>query len=220
MNFRTLIAVIISLCLFGGCGGKGAEDFYPLEQGMTWEYSGVYLGSSGDVEKRAKATVINLAPREIKDPISHSFIVTAQKIDGDITTVIGTTEKTITFEFIATDTDGIFMIAKQGEKDVEPKFFKKNISSYTIINPIKIGTAKKEEYGTSFYEIKLESKTDIVTVPAGTFNDCLKIIRTTKTNKGEMSNISWYAKGIGRIKTIITWPENTKYISQLQSFKK
>lgn len=216
MNYKILATLTIFLSLLGSCGAKNAEDFYPLEQGMTWEYSGVYLAASGKVEKRAKATVMNFAPRELKDPGSHSIVVMAQKIDGDISPVFGPSVRMIMFEFYANDTDGIYIIAKQGEKDIEPKFWKKNISSYTIINPIKVGTTKKEEC----FEIKLDSISDTVTVPAGTFNDCIKVIYTAKTNKGETTKISWYAKGIGRVKTIITWPENTKYISQLQSYKK
>jgi len=40
-----------------------------------------------------------------------------------------------------------------------------------------------------------------VTVPKGTFADCLKLVYTTSFGQGEMKRTVWYAKGIGIVKS-------------------
>lgn len=42
---------------------------------------------------------------------------------------------------------------------------------------------------------------ETVTVPKGTFENCLKLVFTTSFGQGEMKRTVWYAKGIGAVKT-------------------
>ncbi|MFQ6132953.1 MAG: hypothetical protein ACE5R4_13010 [Armatimonadota bacterium] len=50
--------------------------------------------------------------------------------------------------------------------------------------------------------IKLElAAVEAVTVPKGTFEDCLKLVYTTSFGRGEMKRTVWYAKGVGMVKT-------------------
>jgi hypothetical protein len=50
--------------------------------------------------------------------------------------------------------------------------------------------------------MKLElAAVESVTVPKGTFPDCLKLVVTTTTARGELKRTAWYAKGVGLVKT-------------------
>ncbi len=50
--------------------------------------------------------------------------------------------------------------------------------------------------------IKLQlAAVEPVTVPQGTFDNCLKLVYTTSFGRGEMSRTIWYAKGVGMVKT-------------------
>ncbi len=40
-----------------------------------------------------------------------------------------------------------------------------------------------------------------VTVPKGTFEDCLKLVTTRSFGRGEMTTTTWYAKGVGEVKS-------------------
>ena len=52
------------------------------------------------------------------------------------------------------------------------------------------------------FTIKLElAAVESVTVPKGTFADCLKLVFATTTDRGEMKRTLWYAKGVGLVKT-------------------
>ncbi len=49
-------------------------------------------------------------------------------------------------------------------------------------------------------ELKLEALED-VTVAAGTFKECLKLVTITTTGRGDRTSTAWYAKGVGAVKT-------------------
>ena len=49
---------------------------------------------------------------------------------------------------------------------------------------------------------KLElAAVEAITVPKGTFEGCLKLVTTRSFGQGEMKTTTWYAKGVGQVKT-------------------
>jgi hypothetical protein len=57
-----------------------------------------------------------------------------------------------------------------------------------------------------------------VTVPKGTFDDCLKIVTTTKVGDRERKTTTWYAKGVGTVKTERAGRDGTLMTSELTDY--
>lgn len=58
-----------------------------------------------------------------------------------------------------------------------------------------------------------------VTVPKGTFADCLKIVTTTTFGQGQMTRTAWYAKGVGTVKMERQGRNGQINISELVDYK-
>jgi hypothetical protein len=116
---------------------------------------------------------------------------------------------------MAKDAQGIYKFATQSPKDVSPKILK--TPNYIIKYPIKIGTsweieARSKLLNDALVMLKatIEAIDDVVTVPAGTFKNCLRIKTEGVIRKEELGNeiivniegYRWYAPGVGFIKDI------------------
>ena len=199
---------------------SSSKDYFPLDEGKRWEYQ-VYVKEKnylGFESKRSiKQVITNFTQRELRGKK-----VTPQKKEnkeipwGAIYTI---------FKFIAEDKNGIYQFAQQRPEDVEPKIFHDH--NYIIKYPVKVGNSW-QEIETSplepriFIPIKstIESIDEVVTVPAGTFKECLKIKSTgfaekvlEDREKGcitpkkenvriEKEYYTWFAPHVGRIKMI------------------
>lgn len=134
------------------------------------------------------------------------------------------------------DKIGVYTLAGQKPSDVEPQIVK-NIN-YEIKYPIKVGTSWQKELTTYLLEKKIdvsctrkiESLKDTVTVPAGTFKNCLRMKtwgkRVIKGNNPYISKYlmptkgfwvsveihSWYAPKVGWIKSIIKHNTNHSHV--------
>ncbi len=199
-----------------GCS-KGSESYYPLKEGMTWEYRYSSRSGGGLVTEQSETTkllVTNFAPRELKGKE-----VTPQKMD------IG---GSIIFMFFTEDSNGIHRFAVQQSGAVEPEILPS--SGYEIKYPIKVGTTW--DTGIKF---TIESIDDVVTVSAGTFKRCVKIkgigaskkqVETGGVANIRIENYYWFAPGVGLIKKITKSTSDSRYVgsleitSQLESFKK
>jgi len=58
-----------------------------------------------------------------------------------------------------------------------------------------------------------------VTVPKGTFDNCLKIVTSTLRGRREMKRTTWYAKGVGTVKTERTGRNGQANITELVDYK-
>lgn len=214
MRHKILLGIIIILLTITGCGDtsqKNAKDFFPLEQGITWKYEVVVFDGSGNIEENREGTVSNLA----KEKLANN-IVTPQKYLTEAINAQHQVTKTSTTEFISQDNEGIFRLATQKDEEVPAV----GMRLYYILNPIRVGVIKKNGDADTYQSVSLDSVNDTVTVPAGTFKDCLKVNYTAKDKTGLYQNTSWYAPNIGRIKRIVIFPNQNKMISQLKSYEK
>ena len=218
--------VLGALLLLAGCGGED-HTLYPLKEGQTWEYqvsTGSMLGSAGG----QRATLVNLPQRDLK-----GRRVTPQKIE------IGQQSH---FFFIAADDSGIYEYAKQGPGAVEPEI--PSTPSYYLRNPLKAGAAwdGKTETNLLMNKLTISVKTTIealdetVTVPAGTFQKCVKTMTVGQTahNLGPTKGMaevnveehSWFCTGVGMVKVVRKEVSNNPAMGsgqvsmELASFKK
>jgi len=183
-----------------GFFGLSVVDYSPFKEGREWKYSVVdKIGDSIVEKKEVTCTVLASIKMNGKDVIPIKSYDEQNKIYN------------LVFHYV--DSTNAIWVAVQSAKDAEPKM----VNHIYIKAPINEG-ASWESKGIIFTIISIN---DTVTVPAGTFNNCLKIKWSLKD--GEM--INWYAPDIGVIKlyykTRINKQETTKEeIMQLVSFKK
>ena len=194
--------IVAAVLLLVSCSGSD-RTFYPLGEGATLEYqvsTGSLFGSSGG----RNARVTNLASRELR-----GLEVTPQRVD------IGGQSH---FLFVAGDQTGIYEYARQSAGAVEPEILP--TPNYIIKHPLEPGGSWEGFTETSLLMNKsrmatrttIESTDEAVTVPAGTFEHCLrtKTVGTTTYNHGAfvgMARItleehSWLCPGIGMVKSV------------------
>ncbi len=116
--------------------------------------------------------------------------------------------------FFANDKNGIREIAYQESKDVEPK----PLLSYILKYPIEVGTRWTDRVKTQLLKRELPisvqssivSTTDQVIVPAGAFNDCIRVKEIGKTDADSSGTFvsvegnAWFARDVGLVKEIYT----------------
>lgn len=211
----------VILMFFVSCNSTD-NSYYPLKENLEWNYL-VSKNFFGNVASR-EMTVTNMPKREL-----NGKTVTPQK---------GTVNGNIFFYFYVEDQSGIYSIARQPPNSSEPVITNPN---YLLHFPIEIGSTYEENTKTQALTtnipikvlFKVESNKETVTVPAGTFENCLKIrgVGDSIQNHGILGNakihaeyLSWYAPGIGQIKTVTKEQSESGlemgWTVQLKSFKK
>lgn len=178
-------------------------DYYPLEEGIEWKYQASVKSQmgSGSTIFRMK----NFHQRELDD-----ILVTPQKTDQGGSS---------SFIFCSKDVEGVFEYAKQAENDIDPVIH--DNPEYLIKYPIETGTTWADESETKMLIENIPititstvvSINEIVTVPAGTFEKCIKI-RNSGTATKNIGNLrgeaeikvecyEWFAPNIGLVKMIL-----------------
>lgn len=66
----------------------------------------------------------------------------------------------------------------------------------------------------------VESTGETVKVPAGTFRNCLKVKSVSFDETGAEADVtySWYAKGVGEVRTEQTAPRDRRFKSELKEY--
>ncbi|MEA2078162.1 MAG: hypothetical protein U9O95_09110 [Candidatus Marinimicrobia bacterium] len=206
------------LLLFIGSGILLANDYVPLKEGLSRTYSigGAVTKTVEDFEER-KLGKKKVVPQKIVINGSTSFI------------------------FIRETKKGQILFAIQGAEDSEPVILEELV--YLNKNPFKTGTTWEGDFTTSVmmesvtfpltYEIQKGKET--VTVPAGTFDKCLKVVAKgeVERDKGLLGMVKitivqtdWYAPKVGLIKSVLHKSGNhvliqeDETITQLTGYKK
>jgi hypothetical protein len=142
--------------------------------------------------------------------------------------------------FVANDLEGIYVVGTQVIRDNKPNEIEfKNTKYYMLKNPIKVGNEWWNEAGSHLkrptIQIKMKAAIDniddTVSVPAGTFEECVKVSRSGGIIVQDGTNIkkeftAWYAPGVGLVKyiDIETMTENdktmmVKIVNELESME-
>ena len=195
------------LNLLDGLRGRKKQHYFPLNTGMTWNYDAalklpIWLGGSYNI----KMEIENLRKqkRKNKKVVPRKYTLTDYR--GG---------KTINFEYIGIDREGIFIYAEKSFRDSVIR--KLEYKNYTIKKSLKIGDAWECDH-PSYHSKSLIESIEIVAVTAGYFSNCLKVreqgVRQLKkedlwyqTILGSDSiwfeSIYWYAPDIGIIKSYV-----------------
>ncbi|MDX9777559.1 MAG: hypothetical protein RBT43_02225 [bacterium] len=217
MKMRVPVLMLVISILFLSCGTK-ISDYYPLREGLELVYQ---------IDKSDKQNVENFKAREL-----NKVSVVPQKIE---------IAKGTAFRFIAVSKEGIYNYAYQAPGATEPEILAQ--PEYILKNPLKPGKGWEAEASIMLLLERLpytmsylvESKKETVTVPAGTFENCLLIKGSglAQKDKGALGVIkisvsedSWYAPGVGLVKSVRKESGNhvlvgsSEKIIQLLSYKK
>jgi hypothetical protein len=209
-----IAALILSLLLIlpgnGRCDELG-ESYYPLKEGMRWEY--LVISNTSETKK---LIITNLAPQEVQGKR-----VTPRKWDLGGHTFI---------EFMEKDDSGIYRYAEQGGEKGSPTLVtpKECHLKFPISEGNSWTMATKMGNHNLNVNFTLESVSEDVKVPGGSFKDCLKIKQVGSNDAGaSVMGYEWYAPKVGIVKSMVTIKQKSKdgtvstesRTYQLQSFK-
>jgi hypothetical protein len=144
-----------------------AELYFPLSEGMVWEYQYIMKNVVREGHTHSNNVIRKaLAPRKLND--KEVFPLQDQK--GNLL-------------FVLADDVGVCYYAQQSIRDTEPKIFQP--TEYFLKYPLKEGATEETRKKTILLNphvdvdvdvtMTIETLTDTVTVPAGTFENCLRI---------------------------------------------
>jgi hypothetical protein len=191
----TAVLIALSLVLPGSVRcDELSESYYPLKEGMRWEY--LVISSTSDTKK---LIITNLAPQEVQGKK-----VTPRKWD------LG---GHIFIEFMEKDSAGVYRYAEQiGEKGAPTLVTPKECH---LRFPVSEGNSwnMSTKMGNSTLNVTftIESVSENVTVPAGTYKDCLKIKQAGGNDAGaSVMGYEWYAPKVGIVKSLVTIKQKSK----------
>ena len=187
-----------------------SESYFPLKPGMRWEYT-----VTSDQGQTQKLIITNLAQRDV-----NGVKVTPRKWE------LG---KSTFFELMKQDDTGIYRYAEQ-QGETAPLALVTPMECHLKF-PVALDNnwtmATKVGNGTVNVSLTIESVSDEVKVPAGTFKDCLKLKQVGENDAGtSVMGYEWYAPKVGVVKSMVTIKQKAKEgaksehrVYQLQSFK-
>lgn len=201
------ISALIIFCLTAG--SVCAESvYYPLLPNVRYVYR--VKATTGDA-KQTQDFNLSAAITTMKSVELHGKTVIPQKYEvaGEFSSL----------SYVTEDDTGIYFVASQLARDPEPELTMP--FQYLIHYPIGVGTnwvQKSSEFDLINNNQKLpvtlhaviESTGETVTVPSGSFSNCLKV-KMTGTADGEhtqsglrfeIEKTLWYAPGVGMIKSL------------------
>lgn len=199
-----------AVLLISACSDSGKSRYFPLQTGLNWEYS--LYSKTMLFESHAKYIVDNIGPAMYGD-----LRTIAQKVQGG------------DMYYYRREADGIHRIGirrvegstlKDSKRDLlvlpEPPDVGRSWSQNSVtgvlqteVDPFRRIYTLRAEVPMTF---RIESADDVVRVPAGRFEHCLKIhgtgsveVRPDKTI-GQLTvhvdHTDWYAPGVGLVKTV------------------
>lgn len=177
------------------------EEYFPLKEGLRWTYES--SNSNGTVLRKQESKT--LAPVELKEveaghlaygkkvtPIKSEFSPKPQSQRNSIL-------------YYCEEQQGLFLVAIQRYDLVKEAYTQVSVhnpASFVIKYPLQSGTILSETNKDSAFHIEIESTSDVVTVPAGTFQGCLRIKH--RFYRLNTETLAWYAPNIGFVKSIST----------------
>lgn len=192
MKNRLIAAILLLLPLLlvnNLYGSEPASRYYPLKAGLTWTYT-----VTSEKIDNGKIVITNLPSKEM-----GGVTVTPRKWDMG---------GAVRYHLMAMDSMGIYRYGEQQDENAEPVLTKPK--AYSLRDPVATGTTwdMPSKLGKEELTINLtvESITESVTVPAGTYKDCVKI-KHVGGGKGASISLEayeWYAPEVGLVKSMVT----------------
>jgi len=214
MIFRFIF--LLPLCFLFACG-QSDNEYFPLDKGKYWSYQLTYQTMDGTF--KGVYAVENLSVYKVDD---QTYYV-RQLLDGS-------------FNYFQIDEKGLLLKGREKTVDLDTKYT--DTQQYIFQFPLQVGTAWEDTVlskaliktgppqKTEFHivakvpvTVKIESMTDVVKVPAGTFENCMRVELSGNAfiDAGNyvgktivrINEINWYAPGVGLVKSVRK--ESTKH---------
>lgn len=220
----TAVKVIILTCMvfFSGCSEAPEDYYFPLGEGKYWRYQMIYQTMDGNF--RGVYAVENLTAQKHGDEITHM----RRLLDGS-------------YNFFQVNDTGILLVRREKTIDLDTDYT--DTDQYLFQFPLQVGTAWESSViskaliktgppqKTEFHirarvpvTARIASLTDTVTVPAGTFENCLRIESRGDSfiNAGNyvgktivrLEETNWYAPGVGLVKSFRQESTKSKALDQ------
>jgi hypothetical protein len=199
IRFITLAVMVLALLPRQSVNAEPVETYYPLKPGMIWEYT-VVSSKAGT----GKITIKNQPAREIN----------GQKV----TPREWRTGASVKYYLVARDDYGIYRYGEQKSADAAPVVTTPKV--YYLKEPVDRGTTWDIVTKMGDRQVKvnltIESIDDTITVPAGTYKNCVKIKhegggQAEKDQAGfAVTAYEWYAPRAGLVKSLVTLKEKSK----------
>lgn len=207
LSRKTMVFLIfiISISLVGfKLFGKHFETFFPLDEGIVLEYD-VTRKKGTEINEKNKLTVSNLASKNVenKTAIPRKYEI---KKDNNVRSEF--------LAFFHNDNDGILFLATQTKKDSQPQLFATPF--YYVKNPLKVGTSWG---GGELPKGYIESVSETVVVPAGTFDNCVKVKITYPPKMPMNEAVFWFAEKVGIVKSHYKYKNSMEEDFQLTAIK-
>ena len=192
-----IAALLLAVSLFTSGHARCDElstSYFPLKEGMRWEYA--VTSTQGQTQK---LLITNLAPRQVS-----GVKVTPRKWELGGSTFI---------ELMKEDSTGVYRYAEQVSEKAPPSLV--TPMECHLKFPIALGDSwdmvTKVANNTLTVNLTIESVSDEVRVPAGTFHDCLKIKQVGENKAGTaVIGYEWYAPKVGIVKSMVTIQQKTQ----------
>ncbi len=205
----SLTIIFLSLLINPGCS-RSPDHYFPLTEGSYWRYVMSYNTMDGHF--KGVYAVENLSTKLIDDQRTY----VRKELGG-------------TLMYYRKDDDGILLVGHEKVSDFSTKFTEEK--QYVYQYPLEAGVAWQDEtfskaliktgppQKTEFHiiakvpvTVKIESITDTVEVPAGIFDNCMRISYSGDafTDAGNyigltvvsVNETNWYAPGVGLVKSV------------------
>lgn len=213
-------ALMVCVSSLNGCGAP-QKSYDPTEEGITW----IYQNRTGETTK--EVTVTNLAPMKVN---RAKVIPRVQNEDGRSS-----------LSFLSENENGLWLMAVQGPAMPRPVALQR---PHPLLKyPLKVGTFWMVSAYTNLLKetvpidlkYEIDSVDEVVTVPAGTFRNCIRIKalgQARKTSKAlgtavvKKEYYAWMAPDVGMVKSINSEAaDNPEFgsgtrVSELKRFRK
>jgi hypothetical protein len=204
-----ILMIGFAVSLFWGCGGSAADDYFPLKEGLSRTYS---------IDGATVQTVENFKARKLEKKK-----VIPQKIE---------TNGSTSFIFIRETSKGQMLYAKQASNTAEPVLVDTTV--YIYKEPFKPGTKWGGDITTTVMmetvtfplNFEVQKQKETVTVPAGTFEKCVKVVGKgeIEREKGLLGTVKvtivktdWYAPKVGLVKSVFHKSGNHMLVTEVNS---
>jgi hypothetical protein len=183
-------AILVIGLLLTGCPGGGPADYHPLKVGDKAEMD--IITTSVTTVFVPDTTVTTKGPDTIS---TVSEVIGTDKLTSgeDVFVVKSTTADTIIdTSFMRKDSDSLYVYDAKTD----------SVASYVEPLELKVGTKWTQKPDTTItitYEVKAD--TAKITVPAGTYSNCLVISITTTPSTFPVTQYQYRAKDVGAVKS-------------------
>ena len=203
MRRMILAAITVFLLASPAVALSGAEnktsDYFSTKEGQVREYVNSKLAKGQTTSFKTTSTI--LPSRDIfgKTAIPVLNLSEEKDLHDEMQRIL---------YFFVQDEEGFYMLGQQWRHDNEPMLLNDMGNPfYSLREPIEAGESWDVESKARKSSVKIESVDENITVPAGTFEECLKVSYTThvyRDNELYCKNVSttWYAPDIGEVKAI------------------